>query len=250
MIRIKSILVILMIFWITGCHQKKGMHLIKEKGFLVSTEPEYWMFYPTSRLDTNSCYFDFVTENLKTGITIPYDAITDTTHSFLKRSMDTLNLTQDVESSNGKISYLLISAAELEYQIDEKFVGKDSQLKSGFSVQTKDRKIKFVYNQFPITISSVSPIFCFGKTKSNILAIECQHSDQDANDYLYKICEYIRSIDRYSELPHKYKIKAVSTDTLDKKNVVKVELSCCGLGDIAYFDIKTKKIIKLKYGAR
>lgn len=246
----KFIFAIAIVLWIVGCNQKKGVQLKKERGFLVLIEPEHWMFYPVNNLDSTNCQINFSSENLKTGMTVPINTLEDSTYTLLIRSMDTLNLLQEVESSNGKIGYILVTAAQLEYQIDEKFIGADSQLKSNFSIHAKDRTVKFVYNQFPITISRVSPIFCFGETKRNILPIECQHNDRDPEDYLYKICEYISSSYRFSNLSRKYKIKAISTDTLENRSVVRVELSCCGLGDVAYFDSRTKKIIKIKYGAK
>jgi hypothetical protein len=37
-------------------------------------------------------------------------------------------------------------------------------------------------------------------------------------------------------------------DTLDRREVIAVELTCCFLGDIAYFDPVSKELLSLKLG--
>lgn len=239
----------LITFAIASCNDQGKLQSINGKGFLVLRDPHIWIFYPVSSLESNNCRLNLSTENLKTGIVVPIDELPDTTYSKVIRSMDTLNLMREIESDNGKIDYLLVCAVELEYQIDKKFVGVDSQLKSNFSVQTRNKTIEFVYNQFPVVLSNVSPIYCLDKKESDIIPYACERN-QDPDDFLYKICEYLRGRNKYSELPDLYRIKKISMDTLDSKKVIKVELTCCSLGHTAYFDIKTKEIITIKFGAR
>lgn len=55
---------------------------------------------------------------------------------------------------------------------------------------------------------------------------------------------------KFSDLPCKYKIKEVSFEMVSGREMIRVELSCCYLGDVAYFDKETKNLVKISYGAK
>jgi len=92
--------------------------------------------------------------------------------------------------------------------------------------------------------------FCLDKKHSDVTECACKHRDDDPDEYLLKICKYIKKKDRYSDLPCKYGIRQISEDSIDARLAIKVELTCCYLGDIDFFDKQTKELIEMHYGAK
>lgn len=187
---------------------------------------------------------------MQLGIRIDPEQLTDTTYSILERSVDTIALTVPIEVEFGYDTYIKVAPVSVEYSIENRFVGKVSQLRSDFSVDTKTDKLSFKYDQFPLRIVSMNPIFCLGKKRSDIEKTDCPHTKEDPDGYLYKICEYLTLHNKYSTLPSRYKIKSLKMITLDRRQVIVVELTCCYLGNIAYFDPVSKELLSLKLGAK
>ena len=232
------------------CTSNKETQAITTDGFVVIRESSDWLFFPARNLDLESCQRDFITDNLQLGIRVYPEQLADTTFSLLERSADTIILTRPIEVERGFRNFIKIVPVSLKYSIDNRFVGTVSQLRSEFGLHTKKNTISLKYDQFPLQILSMNPIFCLSKKRNNIAETECAHIREDPDGYLYKICEYLTSHDKYSTLPNHYKVRSVKMDTMNGREVLAVELTCCYLGDIAYFDPASKKIISLKFGAK
>ncbi len=236
--------------WILGCADKDSKQIVKERGFWVLVDPEEWLFFPAISLNQASCDADFISKNLGDGFRVPLEGIPDSTISKLRRSMDTLELVHKIPAVGGMYNYVLVSAGEIKYEIARKFYQTKSQLRSNLLISTRRKSVNLIYDQFPIHVLSVSTIFCLEKRSLDVLPVECKQDPGDPDNFLYKICEYLRSRNRYSELASKYRIKKVTRDTLDNKTVIKVSLSCCYFGDVAYFDLRTKELISINYSHR
>ncbi len=233
------------------CANHEDRQIIKSDGFLVIRGSSDWFFFPAKDLDLETCQRNFVTNNLQLGIRVDPTQLTDTTYSILERSVDTIVLTKPIEGEHdGDPAYIKVAPVSVEYSIENRFEGKVDQLRSNFSVDTKTNKFSFQYDQFPLQIVSMSPIFCLSKKRSDIAKTDCAHRKEDPDGYLYKICEYLTLNNKYSTLPSRYNIRSVKMDTLNRQEVIAVELTCCYLGDIAYFDPVSKDLLSLKYGAK
>ena len=75
----------------------------------------------------------------------------------------------------------------------------------------------------------------------------CEHKPYDKNDYLYKICVYIKEekFDVSPGSPCEYEIRKIvsKNDSIDI-----VYLTCCYLGDVAKFNKKTGKLLRFDVG--
>ena len=119
-----------------------------------------------------------------------------------------------------------------------------------FKAVISKEPVEFTFNVFPMRIDTVRPLFCLNTNVTDVQQCKCSRKETDANDYLFKICNYVKGQDRYWNLACKYSVKSISKDTLQDRAVTKVELTCCYLGDVAYFDEETGEIIKIYYGAK
>lgn len=232
------------------CTNREGRQMISTDGFLVIRGSSDWLFFPAKSLDLETCQRNFTTDNLKLGIQVDPKQLTDTTHSILERSVDTIVLTRPIEVEHGYHTYIKVAPVSVKYSIENRFVAKVSPLRSNFCVNTKTNKLSFEYDQFPLQIVSIHPIFCLGKKRNDVAKTECAHKKDDPDGYLYKICEYLTLHNKYETLPSRYRIRSVKMDTLKGQQVIAVELTCCYLGDIAYFDPVSKELLSLKYGAK
>lgn len=241
------LLPLILIYFIT-CNKTNETGVVKEKGFLIFDGNDDLVFYPVAILDSNDCRLGLVSENLQPGVALPLHLLSDETFSYLERAMDTLNLSKSMEYFG---NFILITAAEIEYEALNKHISVDSQLKINFQLGIQGKLVEFSYNQFPLKINNINPLFCLDKKKTDIQECNCGlFLNSQSDSYLHKICQYIKAKDKYSNLPAQYSVKATTKDTFNKKEVIKVELSCCNLGDVAYFDINTKEIITMKFGAK
>lgn len=232
------------------CTNGERTQTISADGFLVIKESSDWIFFPAKNLDLESCQRNFMTDELQLGIRIYPEQLADTTYSILERSADTMTLTRPIEVEHGFQTYVRIAPVSIKYFIENRFVGTVSRLRSKFSLHSKEKKISFEYDQFPLQILSLNPIFCLSKKKSDTAEIECLRIKEDIDGYLFKICEYLTSNNKFTTLPSRYKIKSVRMDSLNGQEVIAVELTCCYLGDVAYFDPASKELLSLKLGAK
>ncbi len=228
-----------------GCAKKSGSSkLIKQKGFIIVNDSDQWCFIPAKSMNIDNCYDDLSTGNLLTGFSFPASSCPGS--SYVKRAMDTLrideaNLTFD--------SSFQITPVSIEYETAES-PKINPKLRSNFRAHVRGRILEYRYDIFPVRIVGVNPLFCLDKKQSDISECACKHGDDDPDDYLFKICEHIKMEDRYSDLPCRYSIRQITKDSIDSRLAIKVELTCCYLGDIAFFDAQTKDLIKLYYGPK
>jgi hypothetical protein len=120
--------------------------------------------------------------------------------------MDTL----ETETRWNTQGFRFITSVEIEYRINRKFSGTISHLRSDFTGAYKGQKIDFIYDQFPIEVKSVNPLFCLDKKLSDVKECECKKSIDDPDDYLYKICEYVKKGDKYKEYASQLKLQKIS----------------------------------------
>jgi hypothetical protein len=243
---IKSLAFIVLIF-LSGCNLVDRDNFISKRGFIVYDNMELWYFVPARSFDTSTCIHNFNSGNFGKGF--QFDPYQLSNFSYIKRTFDSLG--QSSASHN-----MYISPVEIDFSFKGKYFdlyasnSKDTKWNFKYSGFTNGRPIEFEYNNFPVTIRKINPIFCTRKKAADIGECPCTRQENDPNGYLFKICEYIKKEDRYSDLPCRYDVKSVETDTLDGRTVAKVILTCCFLGDIAYFDFKTKELIRISYGAK
>lgn len=81
-------------------------------------------------------------------------------------------------------------------------------------------------------------------------ATGCTPKPDDPEQYLARICEYIRAnhIDVSPGDPDGYTIKAIDERVEDGRPVVWVFLNCCYMGDIAVIDKQTGAVIRFQIG--
>jgi hypothetical protein len=71
------------------------------------------------------------------------------------------------------------------------------------------------------------------------------------HDYLLKVCEYVvREKLPVTSHPNSWKIKRVEEGDLGGHPVIIVYLSCCYLGDVAYFDEHNSILLKYDPGPK
>lgn len=225
-----------------GCGNENDIVTFNTRGFIIRGEDGFWKFFPIESMNVSNCQDNF--DAKKIGIGLGFYEYSVPNVSFLTRTLDTLTLDKEVFGSK----YILISPVQISYKITRKFIGIRSQQRSNYQINFNGKQIDLQYDQFPLEIKNIEPLFCLYKKKTDVKECECKHSN-DLNDYLFKICEYIKKGNKYSHLPDLYKIKRISNEVLDNRKVVKVELNCCYTGDFAYFDYSTGEIISVHFGA-
>jgi hypothetical protein len=76
---------------------------------------------------------------------------------------------------------------------------------------------------------------------------DCNSIDKSKKDgeLLFKICKYIKDNNYPTEPgnPCKYEIREIKNDTLKGKDILRVKLSCCYMGDVAIIDKQTNEVI-------
>jgi hypothetical protein len=78
---------------------------------------------------------------------------------------------------------------------------------------------------------------------------ECKARTEVDHNYLTKVCEYVlREKVPVTSHPNTWKILRLEDGALDGHPVTIVHLSCCYLGDIAYFDKVSGKLVKYDPG--
>lgn len=239
MIMKKSLLIAISLLACFGCNKNEK----KDRGFIVFINPREWYFVPANSLSENSCSIDFSTENL--GLATQFRPAFDGVN-YIQDVLDTIKL--DVETA-GLFTYdpnrLKIAPVEMEYEIEHNMVEKTSASK--FQVEVQGKLVQFNYNLLPVKITRVTPLFCFNRKKSDVKVCDCKKSEDDTDDYLYKICMYLKEKGDKSFQPCKYKVTKITESTYEGKKAIEVVLNCCYMGDRAYFDPQTKELITFSF---
>lgn len=229
---------------LAGCGENKNDISTRQKGYIIFDDQNFWHFVPVASIASENCFDGISASKLKKGFQFDPSAIKNL--SFIQRTLDTL--IGDTQEPSIKIT-----PVEIEYQFKQRYFelfqsnSSDPNWNFTYKKSVKGKLIKFTYNVFPVSIKEVRPLFCLNKKEKDIKPCACEHKITDKNDFIFKICSHIQKVDPYA-FACDYRIKNISTDTLNGKLVTKVELTCCGLGDIAYFDMNTKEIINIEYG--
>jgi len=217
-----------------SCNQDRkemGGFLVRENG------SRFWYYIPLKSINTEVCIGDFKMEKFKRAIKFKAPQ-----NVYLMENFDTLKIVKD-----GNGSTLYIMPIIMEYTIGKGLVASRSTFK--FRLETHRTLIEFDYDERPITIKKITPLFCYERKKSDVKVCECKKSDDDTNDYLYKICSYLKSKGAISFQPCKYKVTEITEALYNGKKAIEARLNCCYLGDRAYFDPLTKELIGFAYGA-
>ncbi|MBS1489916.1 MAG: hypothetical protein JSS93_05280 [Bacteroidetes bacterium] len=241
-IKIKLSVLFNSLFWLllsVSCSKEK-----KELGYLFFVDPDYWYFVPVKSINKTLCVDDFKSSNLKTAIQFqPFFK----NRFYVQETLDTVEIESDKKKINYNPNHLKITPVEMEYSNDE--TRQPNYKRDRFSLRLKKSTVEINCVFTPIKISKVTPIFCYKRKKSDVKICECKKSDDDPNDYLFKICTYLKSKGDISFQPCKYKVTKITESTYDGKKAIEVSLNCCYLGDRAYFDPQTKELIDFAYGA-
>lgn len=221
---------------------------MKRRGFIIADQSDYWYFVPVASVNNSDCFNDLASGELGKGIQFNPSVIPNL--SYIQRTFDTLDFAGLDQLS------IRVTPVEIEFTLRADHLklyeshSRDEKWNFKFSTNTEKRKLEFIYNIFPVSIDTIRPLFCLSRKASDIRECSCIRDAGDPHDYLFKICNYIKAQDRYSDLPCRYRIKNVVSDTLAGRLVTKVQLTCCYLGDVAYFDVQTKEIISVSYGGK
>ena len=230
-----------------ACRQSQNDTAISEKGFIIVDDQEYWYFVPAEVVDSLDCFKNLNSGQLKKGV--QFDPTIISNLSYVKRTFDTL-------VDDKKSRYLKVTPVKMVFTLKPnhfklyKSDDTDGNWNFKFKAVIRKEPVEFTFNVFPLGIDTVRPLFCLNTKVTDVQECRCSRKETDPDDYLFKICNYVKAQDRYSNLPCKYTIKSISHDTLQGTAVRKVELTCCYLGDVAYFDEETDEIIKIYYGAQ
>jgi hypothetical protein len=102
---------------------------------------------------------------------------------------------------------------------------------------------------FIIVVSSILAYIYLDSNKNHSKCV-CEHKPYDKEDYLFKICMYVKEkkLDVSPADPCNYHIREIVTEKIDNKEVVVVYLDCCYLGGGAIFDKQTNDIIDFWIG--
>ncbi len=249
----KILLAFISLALFVGCYKQKDNRTIRQSGFIVFDNPNYWHFVPVESIDTANCFSSLKSNKFGKGFQFNPSGIPNV--SYIQRTLDTLSV------KNLETGYLNVSPVEVEFTFSpqhyELYTSERNDPKWNFKYSVLvdsglvgNDRIEFIYNIFPVNILDVTPLFCLNKKEADISECGCMRRENDPDDYLVKICHYLKATDRYTDLPCRYDLKKISMDTLDGKTVTKVELTCCYLGDVAYFDRKTKELLTISYGAK
>ena len=83
----------------------------------------------------------------------------------------------------------------------------------------------------------------------------CRIENPDPEGYLLKICKYLNENKKTiypGKAPDAYIIKSITEGSYTLKgityDVLIIRLDCCGTGDLAYFDKKSKKVLAFSPG--
>jgi len=94
------------------------------------------------------------------------------------------------------------------------------------------------------TIFFLLTIFAFTECKTHC---DCETINRKAKDgeILYQICKYVtdNKMTAKPANPCEWKIREMKDDTLNGKQVIKVIMSCCFMGDQIIIDKETNKVI-------
>lgn len=255
---LKNQLWLLLIFAIllSNCKEKEQKTLpsysdiLVEEGFIIKTEKSLigtsvWYFVSAKSLYKKDWFVGFETKNLENGFRFNDMGHDGFPESFIEKHMDTLHL----PNTTGDRFYtfqLMLFPVRIEYKLKPEF--RDKQTRFEFVQDIGEREVKFGFNSLPVNIQNIIPL---APPKWAITECKCEPREDDANGYLYKICIYLKEQgEKYSDVPCNYSIREVEVDTLNGKQVVRVNLNCCYLGDVALFDSATKELIDFSYGPR
>lgn len=228
---------------ITGCQSSQNKRSLKKKGFIIVDQRDFWYFVPVASVDNSDCFDDLASKQFGKGLQFDPSVIPNL--SYIQRTFDTLVCDR-----------LEVTPVEIEFALKPDHLklyesrSKEENWNFKFRADIKKKQFEFTYNVFPISIDTIRPLFCLTRKASHIRECKCIHDESDQLDYLFKICNYLKAQDRYSDLPCRYRIKNVVSDTLAGRAVTKVQLTCCYLGDVAYFDGQTNEIISVSYGGK
>lgn len=230
-----------------SCRESPSGDSITKHGYIIFDDPNYWHFVPVETIDTTNCFKNIESSKFDKGF--QFDPSSLNNLSYIQRTLDTL------VSAKTQMA-IKITPVEVKFTFNPKYLdlyqseSSDPNWNFRYSDSVKGQSIAFIYNIFPVKIQAVKPLFCLDKKISDIEQCNCEHKKDGANDYVFKACKYLLKQDPYSLVACQYGIRSIETDTLNQKTVTRVELTCCGLGDVAFFDSETKDIITISYGAK
>ncbi|ALI98312.1 hypothetical protein [Rufibacter tibetensis] len=248
-------LFILFLVFLNGCKKKEQNNksnydeIIVQEGFIVKTVESLtgsnnWYFVSAKDINKSDWLGDFKTNNLGNGFWFHPIGHDNFPVSFIEKHMDTLSLPKP---SVEKVytAQLVLFPVRIEYKLKPRF--RDKQPRSEFVQNVGGRELRFGFNSLPVNIQKMTPLV---EPKREITECKCELKEDDVNGYLYKVCIYLKEQEsKYSDVPCTYGVRNIVADTLDGRNVIRVDLNCCYLGDRAYFDPATKELIDFSYGA-
>lgn len=66
---------------------------------------------------------------------------------------------------------------------------------------------------------------------------QCEPQPIKNRDYLFKVCEYVLEKQlKVTSRPNTWTVAKISDETINGKDFLAVHFSCCGPGDVAFFD--------------
>jgi hypothetical protein len=236
---VKKVFSYLILLIVAGCNANER----KEAGYIIFVDPSYWYFIPAKSIDNKSCVDDFNTKNL--GKATQFRPVFNNS-LYIRDVLDTIRMNSEIQ---GHFPYdpnaLKIAPVEMEYTIDNDLIDKSSTYR--YKIMMKGSTVEFDYNFLPIKIKKVTPLFCYSRKKSDVKVCDCKSGANDADDYLYKICSYLKSKGDISFQPCRYKVSKITESAYNGKKAIEVYLNCCYMGDRAYFDPQTKELISFAY---
>jgi hypothetical protein len=246
---------LLLIILLSSCKENEKKEslskddILVQEGFILQTEIDElgtgeWYFVFAKKIDERSWLRNFRTENLRDGFEFFPLGHTNFPVAFIQKHMDTLYL-PNTTGERFYRSQLRLFPIKIKYKLKPEFRNKPARSK--FIQDIGKRQVQFNFNSLPIDIQDLVPL---AKPKWEIKECQCEPKQGDVNEYLFKICNYLKGREsKYSDVPCSYRVRKIETDTLNGSEVVRVDLNCCYLGDVAYFDPKTKELLEFRNGA-
>ena len=227
-----------LVILIFGCGNPTSKDAILiTQGFVVFNDPDNWFYIPSKSNHSKVCINDFRTDNLNIGLQF---------RPSIKENHQIFDIVDTIHIDENSGNSTMLAAVTLEYVINKQIY--DKGVSNYFNFNLSDKNVEFQFKIIPFEIKNITPHFCLSKKPSDIEKCACSKKNDDPDNYLYKICNKLKSEGDNSSFPCKYSIKEIGVSIFEGKEVIKVELNCCSVGDVAYFDLLSKELIHFKHG--
>jgi hypothetical protein len=249
-LRLSLVFILASCVCLAGCGKRRA-HLerrVSQKGLILYFNKDYFYFIPLKDFADGRCLDLNLSDNFEKGFQFGINS--DSQLNDIESAARTYEIENVANELKGEYNKVSIVRAEIEYELindrTTDLVSKQPHL----NLKINNKIIGFDYDLLDVNVQKLTISSCEAGKALRISNCHCNEIENDSENYLFKVCKYLKQQGDSSNIPCSYGVKGISKAELEGQPVIKVELNCCYLGDVAFFDPKTKKLIKFYYGAK